>query len=168
MRCDVPTIEWLQRVLREDENGCVHIMSRVDDLINVAGHRLSTATMEEVLAQHPAFAEGAVFGVAHSLKGEVPVGVFVRKQGFGDVSDEQIGREVAQMVRETIGAVASYRETILVDKLPKTRSGKILRRSLRNIYNAREVDMSNVPATIEDVDALHHFKDALFDKETCD
>eukprot|EP01084_Bolivina_argentea_P312510 541043_1 len=142
-----------------DANGCIHIMSRVDDIINVSGHRLSTASMEQVIAEHECIAESAVIGVKHVLKGQVPVGVVVKKQGFENIRNDIIENQIKDKIRNQIGAVASYHETIIVEQLPKTRSGKILRRSLKDIYNTQQV--ASVPATIEDVDALTHFKDRL-------
>merc|ERR1712228_779526 len=144
-----------------DKNGCIHVMSRVDDIINVSGHRLSTASMEQVIAENECIAECAVIGVHHALKGEVPVGVVMKMQGFEDVDADEIEKNIKAKIRSEIGAVASYAETIVVDKLPKTRSGKILRRSLKEIYNTEEI--KSVPATIEDEDALHHFKTVLLE-----
>src|SRR4030095_3955868 len=103
-----------------------YIMSRVDDIINVAGHRLSTGGMEEVLASHPDVAECAVVGVADALKGEVPMGFIVTKAGVTR-SDAEIVRELVELVRERIGPVASFKVATVVKRLPKTRSGKILR-----------------------------------------
>ena len=137
-------------------------MSRVDDIINVSGHRLSTAAMEQIIAEHQCVAECAVIGVEHALKGEVPVGVLVKKQGFEAVDGGQLQQEIKEMIRHQIGAVASYHETVVVDKLPKTRSGKILRRSLKHIYNTLEVGA--VPATIEDPEALSHFQNVMLQK----
>mmetsp|Transcript_36727 Transcript_36727/g.58838 ORF Transcript_36727/g.58838 Transcript_36727/m.58838 type:complete len:234 (+) Transcript_36727:1-702(+) len=142
-----------------DEKGCVHIMSRVDDIINVSGHRLSTASLEQVIAEHECIAECAVIGVKHSLKGEVPVGVVVKKQGFENVHVEQIENDVKQQIRSEFGPVAAYQETIVVEKLPKTRSGKILRRSLKEIYNTERFEV--MPATIEDESALPHFQSVV-------
>merc|ERR1712130_861893 len=95
------------------------------------------------------------------LKGEIPVGIAVKKQGFDDVKHSEIENDIKGRIRTTIGAVACYQETIIVDKLPKTRSGKILRRSLKEIYNTENIQ--NIPATIEEEDALHHFKDVLME-----
>jgi propionyl-CoA synthetase len=133
-----------------DEDGYVYIMSRVDDIINVAGHRLSTGGMEEVLAGHPDVAECAVIGVADALKGEVPVGLVVLKAGHdrdaGEITKELVGR-----VRSTIGAVAAFKRVLIVQRLPKTRSGKILRNVMRAIADGKE---PAVPATIEDTAVL--------------
>jgi propionyl-CoA synthetase len=109
-----------------DEDGYIYIMGRVDDVINIAGHRLSTGAMEEVVATHPDVAECAVFGTADQLKGQLPVGLVVLKAGRVRESAELAG-ELAQMVRDKIGPIACYRITAVVNRLPKTRSGKILR-----------------------------------------
>ncbi|MDY2586724.1 acetate--CoA ligase [Winogradskyella aquimaris] len=131
----------------KDEDGYVFITGRVDDIINVAGHRLSTAEMEEIVASHHAVAECAVFGVHCDLKGQKPLGLIVLKTG--DEQDEnQISKEIIQDVRHEIGAVAAFRDVLVVKRLPKTRSGKILRKLLRNISDDLEY---NVPSTIEDV-----------------
>jgi len=109
----------------KDEDGYVYIMSRIDDIINVAGHRLSTGAMEEVLADHPDVAECAVIGVADQLKGQLPVGFVVLQAGVDRDADE-VASEVVAMVRERIGPVAAFKTAIVVDRLPKTRSGKTL------------------------------------------
>jgi propionyl-CoA synthetase len=121
-------------------------MGRTDDIINVAGHRLSTGTMEEVLAAHPDVAECAVIGVADALKGEVPLGLVVLKAGVAR-DHAEILRELVQRVRETIGPVAAFRRSIIVNRLPKTRSGKIVRGTIRKIADGNPY---NVPATIDD------------------
>ena len=121
-------------------------MGRIDDVINVAGHRLSTGAMEEVLATHPAVAECAVIGVADELKGQVPLGLVVLKAGV-DADPERSQDELVQLVREQIGAVASFKRVLVVARLPKTRSGKILRATMRAIADGREVA---VPSTIDD------------------
>lgn len=133
-----------------DEQGYVYVMSRTDDVINVAGHRLSTGGMEEVLAAHPDVAECAVIGVADAMKGQVPLGLLVLSDG---VSREPaaIVAEVIAAVRETIGPVAAFRECYVVDRLPKTRSGKILRGTMRSIADGRDY---KVPATIDDPQIL--------------
>ena len=129
-----------------DAEGDVWVMGRTDDIINVAGHRLSTGAMEEVLAAHPAVAECAVVGAADELKGQVPLGLVVLKQGVnGDHA--QIVRELVALVRERIGPVASFRDARIVLRLPKTRSGKILRASIRRIADGQP---ANAPATIDD------------------
>ena len=133
-----------------DQDGYLFIMSRTDDLINIAGHRLSTGGIEEVVAQHPAIAECAVIGVRHSLKGEIPFGFLVLKNNILQTK-EQIIAEVIALVREKIGPVATFKELVIVTKLPKTRSGKILRKILRAIINKEEY---RFPSTIEDASVL--------------
>ena len=138
----------------KDEDGYVFITGRVDDIINVAGHRLSTAEMEEIVASHKAVAECAVFGVHCDLKGQKPLGLVVLKSG--EVSDEsQIQKEIIQDVRHEIGAVASFRDVLVVNRLPKTRSGKILRKLLRNIADEQQY---NIPSTIDDVAIITEIK----------
>jgi len=139
-----------------DENGYLHIMSRVDDVINTAGHRLSTSGMEEILITHPAVAECAVIGVKDELKGEIPVGSVVCKAGY-EMDAKQLEKELVKLIREQIGPVAAFKKCFVVKQLPKTRSGKILRRSMREIYNTGGFTV--VPATIEDESALDHFVD---------
>jgi propionyl-CoA synthetase len=129
-----------------DPDGYLEIMSRTDDVINVAGHRLSTGAIEEVLATHADVAECAVTGVHDDLKGQVPMGFLVLKAGADRVEDELAG-EAVSLVREKIGPVAAFRKVVVVQRLPKTRSGKILRRILRNIADGEEY---SVPATIDD------------------
>jgi propionyl-CoA synthetase len=129
-----------------DADGYVFVMTRTDDIINVAGHRLSTGAMEEVVAAHPDVAECAVFGIADELKGQVPLGLVVLKAG---VKKERmaIGEEVVALVRERIGPVASFKTAIVVDRLPKTRSGKILRGTMRAIADG---ETYKIPPTIDD------------------
>ena len=141
----------------EDEDGYLWIMSRIDDIINVAGHRLSTGGMEEVLASHPAVAECAVIGVADRLKGQVPVGFVVLKQGV-DRPEAEIVAELVAMVRDRIGPVAAFKQATIVTRLPKTRSGKILRGTMRQIADGEEWRM---PATIDDAAALDEVGAAL-------
>jgi propionyl-CoA synthetase len=143
-----------------DEDGYLYIMSRVDDIINVAGHRLSTGAMEEVLASHPDVAECAVVGVADPLKGEVPVGFVVTKAGVNRPEDD-MARELVERVRESIGPVASFRVAIVVKQLPKTRSGKILRGTMKKIADGVEYAM---PATIDDPAILGDIATALGQK----
>jgi propionyl-CoA synthetase len=136
-----------------DEDGYLFVMGRTDDVINVAGHRLSTGAMEAALAAHPAVAECAVIGVHDDLKGQVPRGLVVLKAGV-EADPDAIRAELVQLVRDEIGAVASFKDVDVVPALPKTRSGKILRRSLRAIADGRD---EPVPSTIEDpavLDAL--------------
>ena len=140
-----------------DEEGYVYVMSRTDDIINVAGHRLSTGAMEEVLSAHPDVAECAVIGVKDQLKGQLPLGFLVLKAGV-DKKDEDIVREVVQLVRSQIGAVASFRQATVVKRLPKTRSGKILRGTMSNIADGEEYKM---PATIDDPAILPEITEAL-------
>jgi propionyl-CoA synthetase len=140
-----------------DEDGYLSIMSRTDDIINVAGHRLSTGGMEEVLASHTSVAECAVLGVKDEIKGEVPIGLLVLNADFeGD--NEQVVAEVVQMVRDQIGPVASFKQAAVVDKLPKTRSGKILRGTIKCIADNIPYRM---PATIDDVSILDGIEVAI-------
>ncbi|WP_350286143.1 acetate--CoA ligase [uncultured Croceitalea sp.] len=130
-----------------DEDGYVFITGRVDDIINVAGHRLSTAEMEEVVASNKAVAECAVFGVHCELKGQKPLGLAVLKSGV-TVGETELSQEIVKEVRHEIGAVASFKDLLVVKRLPKTRSGKILRKLLRNIADKDEYQ---IPSTIDDV-----------------
>lgn len=129
-----------------DEDGFVFIMGRTDDVINVAGHRLSTGEMEEVLAAHPAVAECSVIGIHDALKGQMPVGLVLLKDGV-NIDEGELEKELITRVRETIGPVASFKRAIVVNRLPKTRSGKILRKLLRQIAANESV---TVPSTIDD------------------
>jgi propionyl-CoA synthetase len=140
-----------------DEDGYLFIMSRIDDVINVAGHRLSTGAMEEVLAAHPDVAECAVFGVADDLKGELPLGLVVLKAGV-ERPEEQIRAELIQRVRDAIGPVAAFRLVTVVQRLPKTRSGKILRGTMKSIADGTSY---RVPATIDDPAILTEIQAAL-------
>ncbi|MEW5909419.1 MAG: AMP-binding protein, partial [Thermodesulfobacteriota bacterium] len=140
-----------------DEEGYVYVMSRTDDIINVAGHRLSTGAMEEVLSNHPDVAECAVLGVDDDLKGQVPVGFVVLKAGVSREYDAII-KEVIKMVRDRIGPVASFKTATVVKRLPKTRSGKILRGTIQKIADNKEWKM---PATIDDPAILGEIEDAL-------
>ena len=140
-----------------DENGYVFVMARTDDIINVAGHRLSTGAIEEVLAAHPDVAECAVIGVADQLKGQLPVGLLVLKAGV-ERQHEVIVGEVVQLVRDRIGPVASFKRAVVVDRLPKTRSGKILRGTMRRIADAEGY---TTPATIDDPAILDEISGAL-------
>jgi propionyl-CoA synthetase len=134
-----------------DEDGYISIMSRTDDVINVAGHRLSSGAMEEVLSDHPEVAEVAVIGVRDELKGHLPLGLLVLNSNSSR-NEEDVIKEVVAMVRQRIGAVAAFKHAEVVEKLPKTRSGKILRGTMRAIANG---DAYKVPATIEDLAVLH-------------
>ncbi len=129
-----------------DEDGYVHIMARTDDVINVAGHRLSTGAMEEVLASHPDVAECAVVGVADELKGQLPLGFLCLNRGC-DRDPEAVVAECVRLVRDRIGPVAAFKTAVVVDRLPKTRSGKILRGVMGRIADGREW---KAPATIDD------------------
>ena len=129
-----------------DDDGYVHVLTRTDDVINVAGHRLSTGAIEEVLASHPDIAECAVTGIADAIKGQVPLGFLCRKSGHERAEDD-IVREVVALVRERIGPVAAFKQALIVERLPKTRSGKILRGTLRSMADGKEYA---VPATIDD------------------
>ncbi len=140
-----------------DEDGYLYIMSRVDDIINVAGHRLSTGGMEEVLAYHPDVAECAVVGVADDLKGEIPIGFVVTKAGVTKEAEELV-RELVERVRKTIGPVAAFKTAAIVPRLPKTRSGKILRGTVKKIADGQPY---KVPATIDDPAILDEITEAL-------
>lgn len=141
----------------KDEDGYVFITGRVDDVINVAGHRLSTAEMEEVVASHPQVAECAVFGVHCDLKGQKPLALVVLKPE-NTTDNKTISDEIIKDVRQEIGAVASLRDVVVVKRLPKTRSGKILRKLLRNISDDLEY---NVPSTIDDVNIIGEIEEAF-------
>ncbi len=140
-----------------DDDGYLYIMSRTDDIINVAGHRLSTGGMEEVLSAHPDVAECAVIGVHDDLKGQVPLGFLVLKSGVNK-EHGQIIAEVVQMVRDRIGPVAAFKLAVVVKRLPKTRSGKILRGTMQKIADAQDYRM---PATIDDPAILDEIRDDL-------
>jgi propionyl-CoA synthetase len=140
-----------------DDDGYIFVMSRTDDIINVAGHRLSTGAIEEVLAAHPDVAECAVVGVADKLKGQLPVGFLVLNAGV-DRNADDIVAEVISMVRERIGPVAVFKKAVVIGGLPKTRSGKILRGTMRKIADCEEY---RVPATIEDPLVLDKIRGAL-------
>ena len=142
---------------RIDEDGYVYVIGRTDDVINVAGHRLSTGGMEEALASHPDVAECAVIGVADTMKGQVPRGFVVLKAGV-DRPEEEVRAELVAIVRERIGAVASLREVAVVKGLPKTRSGKILRKTMRGIADGLD---EPVPSTIDDVAVLDALRPVL-------
>ncbi len=129
-----------------DADGYVHVLTRTDDVINVAGHRLSTGAIEEVLATHRDIAECAVTGIDDAIKGQVPLGFLCRKSGH-DRPEADIVREVVALVRERIGPVAAFKQAVIVERLPKTRSGKILRGTLRCMADGREY---SIPATIDD------------------
>ena len=140
-----------------DDKGYIFVMSRVDDIINVAGHRLSTGAIEEVVAAHPDVAECAVIGVADSLKGELPIGLIVLNDGVTR-AEEEITREIVNLVRTEIGPVTAFKRVIVVDQLPKTRSGKILRRTIKSIAESQDYV---VPATIDDPQVLNDITSAI-------
>jgi len=140
-----------------DENGYVFVMARTDDIINVAGHRLSTGAIEEVIASHPDIAECAVIGTPCELKGEVPLALLVLNSQTGE-TPENIQKASVQMVREQLGAVYSYKTSVVVNALPKTRSGKVLRATMKKIAQHQEYVM---PATIDDPASLRNIELAL-------
>jgi len=140
-----------------DEDGYVYVMARTDDIINVAGHRLSTGAMEEVLASHADVAECAVIGVYDELKGQVPLGFLVLKRGV-DRTPGEIVAEVVQMVRQRIGPVAAFKTALVVPALPKTRSGKVLRGTMKKIADGEDYKM---PATIDDASSLTEIAEVL-------
>jgi len=140
-----------------DQDGYVYVMGRMDDVINIAGHRLSTGAMEEVIATHQDVAECAVIGTHDDLKGQKPVGLVVLKAGVSR-DEEEIKKELVQMVRDQIGPIACYRETAVVKRLPKTRSGKILRGTMRSIAAGKEYRM---PSTIDDPVTLEEITEDL-------
>ena len=140
-----------------DDDGYIYIMARTDDVINVAGHRLSTGAIEEVLANHPDVAECAVIGVSDNLKGQLPVGFLCLTAGVGREHVE-IEAECVEMVRKQIGPVAAFKNAVVVDRLPKTRSGKILRGTMVKIADSKEFKL---PATIDDPVILQEIKEAL-------
>lgn len=140
-----------------DKDGYLYIMGRVDDVINVAGHRLSTGSMEEIIAQHPDVAECAVIGAADDFKGQLPLGFVVLKEGARK-GNEDIIKDLVNMVREQIGAVAVFKQAIIVKRLPKTRSGKILRSTMRKIADGQEY---TIPSTIDDPAILGEIEESI-------
>lgn len=140
-----------------DEDGYVFVTGRVDDVINVAGHRLSTGEMEEIVSTHNDIAECAVFGVEDELKGQVPVGLAVLKAGT-ERDEEELRLELVKMIREEIGAIANFKQAAIVKRLPKTRSGKILRGTMRKIADSQEY---TTPSTIDDPAILGEMEEAL-------
>ncbi|NDK54648.1 propionyl-CoA synthetase [Pontibacter fetidus] len=144
-----------------DEDGYVYIMGRIDDVINVSGHRLSTGEMEEMVASHNAVAECAVVGIADDLRGQRPVGLVVLKDGQ-TITEAQLEQELIALIREKIGAVAYFRNALLVKRLPKTRSGKILRKIIRNIADGEHYA---IPSTIDDPVILTEIHDRFREKE---
>jgi propionyl-CoA synthetase len=140
-----------------DDDGYVHVLTRTDDIINVAGHRLSTGAIEEVLASHADIAECAVAGIADPIKGQVPLGFVCVKSGC-ERPDAQIVAELVALVRERIGPVVAFKQALIVRRLPKTRSGKILRATLRAMADGTAY---SVPATIDDPAILDEIADRL-------
>lgn len=145
----------------KDQDDYVYIMGRVDDVINVSGHRLSTGEMEEMIAAHPDVAECAVVGIADELRGQRPVGFIVLKDGR--MREElEIEKELIEFIRNQIGAVAYFRNAVLLKRLPKTRSGKILRKNIRQIADAEEF---SIPSTIDDPQILEEIKQRLIERK---
>jgi propionyl-CoA synthetase len=144
-----------------DNDGYVFVMGRVDDVINVAGHRLSTGEIEEVVATHPAVAECAVIARDDDLKGQVPMGLVVLKSGV-DISEEELQKQLVARVRESIGAITCYKDTVILARLPKTRSGKTLRKTLYKIVNGQEY---SVPSTIDDPAVIAEIIEGLRSKK---
>ncbi len=140
-----------------DEDGYVYIMGRIDDVINVAGHRLSTGQLEEVVAGHPAVAECTVVGIADEGKGQVPLGLLLLKDGV-NIEDDALERELIQMVRQGVGAFANFKRAVVVQRLPKTRSGKILRQVLRKMVDG---EAYVTPSTIDDPGVLPEIEGIL-------
>jgi len=140
-----------------DEDGYVFVMARTDDIINTAGHRLSTGGMEEVLCAHPDVAECAVIGVADAIKGQVPIGFLVLKSGVNRPHSEIVA-EAVRLIRDRVGPVASFKQAVVVNRLPKTRSGKILRGTMQKLADCED---PRVPATIDDMAVLPEIEDAL-------
>jgi propionyl-CoA synthetase len=140
-----------------DHEGYLYIMGRVDDVINVAGHRLSTGAMEEVISMHPDVAECAVIGVSDDFKGQLPLGFVVLKAGVQRDS-KTITQELVDMIRDQIGAIASFKQATIVKRLPKTRSGKILRGIMRKIADGEEY---RIPSTIDDPLILREIGESL-------
>ena len=147
-----------------DEDGYVYIMGRIDDVMNVAGHRLSTGQLEEVIAAHPAVAECAVIGAKDVDRGQVPVGLVLLKDGV-NIAHEVLEQELVQMIRQSVGAFANFKRAFVVDRLPKTRSGKILRQVLRKIADGEEY---TVPSTIDDPAILTEIAKAMAPDPTRD
>jgi propionyl-CoA synthetase len=141
----------------KDADGYLYIMARTDDVINVAGHRLSTGAMEEVLASHPDVAECAVIGAGDALKGQSPVGFLCLNKGCNRPHSEVVAESV-KLIRDRIGPVADFKKAVVVDRLPKTRSGKILRATMVKIADS---EAFKVPATIDDPAILDEIRVAL-------
>lgn len=141
----------------KDEDGYIFVMGRTDDVINVAGHRLSTGEMEEIVAAHPAVAECAVIGIQEQLKGQEPIGLVILKDGV-DITEEQLQQALVASIRKEIGPIACFKRAVIVKRLPKTRSGKILRKLLRQIADGEEY---SIPSTIDDPASLPEIEDIL-------
>lgn len=141
----------------KDEDGYVYITGRMDDIINVAGHRLSTTEMEEAVAGHPAVAECAVIGMADAMKGQIPVGFVVLKDGV-IMDDETLEKELVKLVRDKVGPVAAFKRAMVVKRLPKTRSGKILRKIMRAMADGKPYQ---APSTIEDMSVLGELQEKI-------
>ena len=137
----------------KDEDGYIFITGRVDDVINVAGHRLSTSEMEEIVSSHPDVAECAVVGIDDELKGQIPFATIVLKNG-SKISEEEVEKDIVKNVREKIGAVACLKNVMTVKRLPKTRSGKTLRKLIRTLLDKKEFQ---IPSTIDDEKIIDEF-----------
>jgi acyl-coenzyme A synthetase/AMP-(fatty) acid ligase len=144
-----------------DKDGYFYIMGRVDDVINVAGHRLSTGEMEELVASHKAIAECAVVGIADDLRGQRPVALVLLKDG-ASINEQKLETDLVDLIREKIGALACFKNAVIVKRLPKTRSGKILRKTIRNIADGTSY---TVPSTIDDPDILTEISDKLKERQ---
>ncbi|MCS5625197.1 MAG: propionyl-CoA synthetase, partial [Candidatus Marinimicrobia bacterium] len=138
----------------KDEDGYVFVMGRTDDVINVAGHRLSTGEMEELIGGHEAVAECAVVGIEDKMKGQVPAGFVVLKDGY-TIENNVLVPELVQIIRSNIGAIANFKQAAIVNRLPKTRSGKILRKTIRTLANEGDAAL---PPTIDDPIILDEIK----------
>ena len=145
----------------KDEDGYIFITGRIDDVINVAGHRLSTSDIEEVVASHEVVAECAVVGVEDELKGQAPIGFVILKEGVA-ISEEDLELELIRMVRKKVGPVAGFKRSVITNRLPKTRSGKILRATMRAIADGKSY---TPPSTIEDPAVLDELKKLMSEKE---
>ena len=141
----------------QDADGYVYVMGRTDDVINVAGHRLSTGRIEEVVAEHSAVAECAVVGIHDAEKGQVPVGLLLLKDGI-NVDDESLVAELVRSVRDNVGPIANFKRALVVTRLPKTRSGKILRQVIRKMIDG---DAYTVPSTIDDPNIIPELEATL-------
>ena len=144
----------------KDADGYVFITGRIDDVINVAGHRLSTSTMEEIVSSHKSVAECAVVGIEDEMRGQAPVGFVVLKSGE-TITEAQLEKELIAMVRDKIGAVAFFRRAVIVKRLPKTRSGKTLRKIIRHIADGKSFAM---PSTIEEPIVLDELRELMREK----